>query len=254
VREQLRQAASDDVAQKGWNAGKRRTRFVDWTAISLHPMLSPAPLINKESYRESDGISNPANYLEQRALGSSVFLSSCVLGKEFISLVRPWMRSRYGMVRNAQMLAPSHNEMVRNSRSLAMIAGPWFAHEMKALLNKNALMRAQPGNCSEQSVALAPDNPEYRTIRIIACVFCHSRGLAAECQVVQQLKEKFQAPLRSLAAGPGLKDALMAVARTVYHDVRLNKDPTKMESFPRLRRSIRILRVCETTISAFVSY
>jgi hypothetical protein len=257
VREQLRQAASDDVAQKGWDAGKRRTRFVDWTTISLHPMLSPAALTNKEYYERS----KTTNYQEQRALGSSVFLSSCVLGKEFISLVRPWMRSLYGMVRNAEMLVLSHNEMVQTSRSLAMIAGPWFAHEMNALLNKNTLMRAQLGKCDEQSVAL-------RRIILNTAQSVSSLAYSATAAVLQpnaesfnELKEKFQEPLRSLAAGPGLKDALMAVARTVYHDVRLNRNPAENGIIPSLSEKhsdIRDLRnhdigVCFLLVNEVIS-
>jgi hypothetical protein len=230
VREQLRLAADDEIAQRGWNRNARRARFVDWTTISLHPMLSPPALSNKESYKTEQ----TASYMEEHALGSAVFLSSSVLGKEFISLVRPWVRSLYGMVRNAEGLVISYNEMVRTSRSFAMIAGPWFAHEMNALLGKNTAMKAQIGNCSKQSVALR--RMVLNTAQSVSSLayFATAAVLQTNADSLSALKDKFLEPLRQLAAASQLNEVLLAVARTVYTDVDQNRTSAHKGVIPAL--------------------
>ncbi len=219
--EWLKRAKNDPVATKEERSERDRLIFTDWSTISLHPMLSPA-LLNSTNDEQSPR-DDPT---ERKTIGSAVFLSSTTLGKDFLGLVRYWVRTVYGMIRNSESVVLWHNEMLQTSRRRAMIAGPWFAHEINAILGKNTRLKRNLRSNAEEEVAFR--RMVLNTAESVARLAYIATSAVLETNPEQQKKvqAKFCEPLRELQTDQ-LKDALFAAARVAYNDARANLAKSK---------------------------
>src|SRR5581483_830576 len=143
---------------------------------------------------------------ERKTIGSAVFLSSTTLGKDFLGLVRYWVRTVYGMIRNSESVVLWHNEMLQTSRRRAMIAGPWFAHEINAILGKNTRLKRNLRSNAEEEVAFR--RMVLNTAESVARLAYIATSAVLETNPEQQKKvqAKFCEPLRELQTDQ-LKDA-----------------------------------------------
>jgi hypothetical protein len=102
VRDCLSAAETDLVANDWGDQDLGRPQFNTWTTISMHPLVAPPPvpvLGPKQPEMRAYEASN--TYLQ--TIGWATMLSSVPLGLPFISVVRPWIRMIYGMLRSAEV-------------------------------------------------------------------------------------------------------------------------------------------------------
>jgi hypothetical protein len=130
----LQSALNDSVAVDWGDASRGRPRFNCWSNLSLHAWLAPsrAPMLEPTA---PSGDSQQRTQASQ-TVGSAEFLSSVPLHPSYFAIVRQWVSSIYGMVRNAEISILFHNQQIGVHE--AVLAGPYWAHELKKLIDQSS--------------------------------------------------------------------------------------------------------------------
>ncbi|HEU4837762.1 MAG TPA: hypothetical protein VFS90_25245 [Pyrinomonadaceae bacterium] len=95
-------ADADPVASNWGDEGSNRAQFTTWTTVSMHRLAAPPPVPLVEARESTDNaFLDSDTYLQ--TVGWATMLSSVPLRLPFISVVRPWIRMIYGMLRSAEV-------------------------------------------------------------------------------------------------------------------------------------------------------
>jgi hypothetical protein len=133
VLDEVSRTRDDPVARDWGDASRRRPKFGTWTTIWLHPLVAPPPtplLGPRESIDRETEIS-PAY---RRTIGWATILCSVPLGLPFISVVRQWIRSVYGMLRNAEVAGLLRNrESLNRAAQMARV----LPHDLRRLIQES---------------------------------------------------------------------------------------------------------------------
>jgi hypothetical protein len=95
-------ADADPIASNWGDKGEGRPQFNTWTTVSMHQLAAPPPmpLVEQRDAVNSNSLDSDT-YLQ--TVGWATMLSSVPLGLPFLSVVRPWIRMVYGMLRSAEV-------------------------------------------------------------------------------------------------------------------------------------------------------
>jgi len=128
----LTNAEVDPVASNWGDKGYKRPQFNTWTTLSMHRLAAPppVPLVNPIETSTNDFL-DPETYLQ--TVGWATMLSSVPLGLPFISVVRPWIRMVYGMLRSAEV-----NVLLQDRLPLhrAAQAARFISHDMHKFMQE----------------------------------------------------------------------------------------------------------------------
>jgi len=213
VLEQLESSKTDPLACDWGDASTGRPIFNTWTTISLHWMLTapPADLLGGgEARGNADGTI-------RQMIGSATFTSSVPLRRPFIALVRPWIRSIYGMMRNAEIVIHLRQQRAEQ----LMRAGMWLSHEMNKLLNtRYPNVRRQMDKCDPAFVrdrqAAWDSILEFAELTNLWAK-SHTQG---DEDSRRRLRARFMNPITELHSSGRLKAALRSVAGEFYHTIK----------------------------------
>lgn len=209
VLEQLKASRSDPYAMDWGDRTIGRPQFTTWTTISLHWMLTPPPadlLGVRQSGADKKGV-------VRQMIGSATFTSSVPLRKDFIALVRPWIRSIYGMMRNAEI--STHLRQQRAEQ--LMRAGTWLSHELTKLL-KTCYPNVRKQMKSADPACIADRQAAWDLITQFADI----TNLWAKANTLRDpasrdaLRERFLQPLHELRNAGRLQPSLRSVAAAFY--------------------------------------
>src|SRR2546423_13746031 len=90
--------------------------------------------------------------MANQTLGSAEILASITLSPSYLGLIRRWISTIYGMIRGSEISILLHNYRVE-VESAAMLAGPYFAQELKELVDGGfSRVLHEASDCSETAI------------------------------------------------------------------------------------------------------
>ncbi len=200
--------AKDDPVAGNWGDGAKRPQFNTWTTLSMHRLAAPppAPLLQPTETSTSKFL-DAETYLQ--TVGWATMLSSVPLGLPFISVIRPWIRMIYGMLRSAEV-----NVLLQDRLPLhqAAQAARIISHDMHKFMQEPVMTLV------EEVTASDPEKVDYRRFILLllkaqgefAYAVCHA---ATDSTKVKALRAEILESLRSV--GDKLPDYLFQVATEV---------------------------------------
>jgi hypothetical protein len=216
--EALKLALKDSVAADWGDARRGLPRFCNWINLSLHPWPAPGLPPMLDLLPRAPG--HPQWTLASQTVGSAAFLSSVPLHSSYVAVVRRWVTTVYGMIRSAEISILFHHYQVEVN-SAAMLAGPYFAHELKKLIDEglSTVLREVTDTSSKSINTKRFVLYSLRTLGNLAYGFTNA-VLSRDKAAIKKEKEEFLEPLRTLYQNGLLEAALRQVAEQVYESVR----------------------------------
>lgn len=200
----------DPIASNWGDQGLGRPQFNTWTTLSMHPLVAPPPTPLLESSEiDENGSADSQTYLQ--TVGWATMLSSVPLGLPFISVVRPWIRMIYGMLRSAEVKVLLRDQHLHHR---AAQAARTISHDMHKFLGESVVtVMGEAEDCGEKAV-------NYRRFTLLllraqgdlAYAVCSA---ATEQEKVKGLRAKILASLQLV--GDDLVQCLYQVATEVQH-------------------------------------
>lgn len=219
----LRRGIKDKIACNWGDKTSRRPQFNTWTYLALHPW--PAPGLPPNFGLLSGVTAHPEWTTASQTVGSAEFLCSEHLSPSYLAVVRRWVTTVYGMIRAAEISILFHNYRV-GVDSVAMLAGPYWAQELKQLID---------GGASKALREVADSNPQAVNTRRFVLRLVRSLGnlaygftnalLSRDESALEREKEEFREGLNSLRRDGRLLDSLQVVAEEVYDYVGSKERP-----------------------------
>lgn len=219
----VRSALCDLVACDWGDRATGRPLFKSWSYLSVYPSLAPVPpaifpssaQVNTKEVERQRRIEEKG-LVVNRGVGSAAVLCSIPLKPVSVSLIHRWVSTVYGMMRDAEAAILLHKYQF-DAANVGMIAGPWFAHELKKLINDGlqTLLRH-----SSESTESARDERRFvlNSIRNLGdLAYVYSNGvLTHQPDWKDTCREEFLKPLRDLYSQELLVPALSYIAQRVY--------------------------------------
>ena len=222
VRNSLLLAESDVVANDWGDQSLGRPQFNTWTTVSMHPLVAPPPvpvLGPREAALRAYEASN--TYLQ--TIGWATMLSSVPLGLPFLSVVRPWIRMIYGMLRSAEVnvLLQDRLPLQRAAQSARILS-----HDMHKFMQEPIMTLIKK---VDQNTTDAIDYRRYillslKTQSTFAYAVCNA---APYPHKVKELRDEILESITSV--GENFEACLYKVANEVQH-FRAGKHGARVET------------------------
>jgi hypothetical protein len=209
------EAALNDDALSNCRFTDDGSCFKSWTHLALYPSLAPVP----PAMFPMRPISGPADPKIDQTVGSAAFLCSVPLGPVFVSLAHAWVSTVYDLIRNVEVAILLNNHQIE-AASTGMLAGPWWAHELKKLIDEGLPILLREAS---ESTLGAKENRYFvlNSIRTMGdLAFAYANGtLSRDHESMRKQRESLIKPLRLLRDSGNLNPALRYVAGHVYRMV-----------------------------------
>jgi hypothetical protein len=212
-----------------------RPAFVACTVVCLHRLLAHAVLT-----RPFGSLETQHPKIDDRSLGTVCAISSAVMEPSYISVVRPWIRSIFAMIRNSELTVYA-DRLVQDQSARARLRGSGFIiHEL------NAIMK-QFSNIRERMDAL--DAESVTTRRFAWDLIASTVNLAWEegklavlshADARARVRTVFLKPLQELLSTGKLDKALRFVAHEVYRVSKPDSGAAQGALIPSLEASEHI--------------
>lgn len=225
----LTMAEKDSIATNWGDNTLDRPRFNTWTTLSMHPLVAPPP-IPVVGPRETFAVNQEASNTYLQTVGWATMLSSAPLGLPFISVVRPWIRMVYGMLRSAEINVLLHSRLPleRAAHSARLLS-----HEMQKLVNDFIPKLIRDANLNTDD---AVDNRRSKlaTLQTFAAI---AYAVSNAAPFPEKIEERRKEILDSIiGAGRDFETCLYQVAREVQASV-ISRHGARVE-FPEVRERI----------------
>ena len=163
-------------------------------------------------------------------MGLAEILASVVLGPSYLAVVRRWIATIYGMIRSAEISILLHNYRVE-VETAAMLAGPYFAQELKELVDGGLSRVLQEAKDTGEK---AINNRLFvlRSVRSLGTLAYNviTAVLSRDEAALGREKRDFLIVLTQLHAEEILLKTLRQVASDIYYCVR--REPGARIVFP----------------------
>lgn len=225
----LQKTSIDPVAQDWGDRSTNRDLFQCWSTITLQPMLNAVPESSPIAAGETTG--SLGGTLTNQSIGSSYIFSSVPLRKEYLAVVRDYVRKVYAMMRNFEQAINTQNLLYRARRTMVSQSAVLLHHEFNALVaNRYQTVGLDIGKCDPQVVAVRKSAWHSVTSHANFLYFWSQAYLEKSPKAKSDLQERFMRPIQSLLSRGTLESTLKRVAVDVYNSN--SHDPGATIVFP----------------------
>lgn len=207
--------SKDPIAQDWGDMSKNRELFRCWSTITLQPMLNAVP--ESSSFSTGAVPGHLDGMLTNQSIGSSYMFSSVPLRKEYLAVVRDYVRKVYAMMRNFEQAINTQNLLYRARRTLVSQSAVLLHHEFNAMLkDRYQTVEIDIAKCDPAVVTLRRDAWRSIVAHVSLLNSWSQAFLHREPRAKSELQRRFLYPLLALHERDALERGLMQVAGDVY--------------------------------------
>ena len=210
--DQISDATNDTMACDWGDRSLGRPGFKWWATIGLHPLVSepPAPVVGPE---QPFWWGRGTSAVYRRNIGWATILSSAPLKLPFISVVRPWIRTAYATLRNAEisLLLRNREPLERSAQAVRFLT-----HDIHKFVEESlGTLQREAGKCTGPVVTYR--RIVLRTLEALSILAYTACTAVTDPQKLDDVRNAFRGPLLVSS------DLLLRALRRVASDVRDSK-------------------------------